>query len=644
MKKLSLLCSLLAVATIAGAQVYYSQDFEGTGIPTGWAQTTLANDGGWKFGVNTALQSQYFPIDPHTKMACSNDDACNCNKSADLLYTLSLDLTSSAPQVFMTYASFFFNLTYQGATETATIVASTDGGATWSNVATVPGNSGSSWQINSVDLSTYSGNPDVRIGFLYNDGGGWLYGWAIDDISVFSPPTGVDLSVTTIDIGKTDPRPAFVNMAKYLTGLPLDIRVTITNEASTPITSFDLTWSDGTNTNNQSVTGVNIGTLQKFVMTTTVPYTTLTGAQTVTVSASNVNSGATELNTNNNSGSANVLGVMAHPDAHYLAEEGTGTWCGWCPRGDVYMHYMMDNYPNQFVGIAVHNGDPMTVSAYDGGLGISAFPGVKVNRAATKDPSELEADFIDRIVNAPPAVLSGTAVLNSATSLLTVDLTGMFSQALSGDYRLAAILKEDSVHVVGSGYNQVNYYANNAAGPMGGYESLPATISSSLMYYGFVGRDLMGGFAGQSGSLPSSISAGATHSYQFTTTVPGTFNQARLSVVGVLLNAGNGQVLQALEMPVVVTTGIHEVSSQTAVSVYPNPATHNLHVATVLQSAQPLSLTVTDALGRVFLSADEGLVPAGSRVFDLNVSSLPAGVYLLSVSTAEGTIIRKFTR
>ncbi|HUM47865.1 MAG TPA: hypothetical protein PLD84_13120, partial [Chitinophagales bacterium] len=66
--------SLLFMSTTGWAQTtIYSQDFEGTGLPSGWSQISNATDGGWKFGTNTQLQSANFPITSHTKMSCTND-------------------------------------------------------------------------------------------------------------------------------------------------------------------------------------------------------------------------------------------------------------------------------------------------------------------------------------------------------------------------------------------------------------------------------------------------------------------------------------------------------------------------------------------------------------------------------------------
>src|SRR6185436_18936209 len=117
-----------------------------------------------------------------------------------------------------------------------------------------------------------------------------------------------------------------------------------------------------------------------------------------------------ELDTNNNAVSADVEGVIPNKDKIYFAEEGTGTWCGWCPRGAVYLDYMTSTYPAQFAGVAVHTSDVMTVPAYDQGLGLNAFPSVRIDRTVTIDPMELEADFIERITEQPAVKITGTAL------------------------------------------------------------------------------------------------------------------------------------------------------------------------------------------------------------------------------------------
>ncbi|MEO8146457.1 MAG: Omp28-related outer membrane protein [Bacteroidia bacterium] len=645
-KKLLLIICLFLGISGANAQTYLTEDFEGVALPAGWGQVTAATDGGWNFGVNSALQSANFPIAAHTNIACTNDDACNCDKSNDIIYTSSIDL-SAATYVFCSYDCYYYNLTYQAITETATIVVSTDGGTTWTDVVTVPANTGS-WQTNTADLSAYAGNADVKVGFKYSDQTGWLYGWAIDNVSIYAPPVGVDLAVSSTIVGKDDPTPAFVAYPKYIANLPLQVSTTVTNNATVPVTSFDYSWTDGVNTYNQSFTGLNIAPVGTYSFISNNPYNTMSGSQTITSTVSNINGGVTELNTTNNIATYDVQGVTPNPDMRYFAEEATGTWCGWCPRGAVFMEYMKETYPGSFVGVAVHNADPMTVTAYDAGIGafpgFSGYPSVIVNRTAIIDPSQLEGDFIDYISNAPAVVITGTATLNSVTHALSVDVTGTFSQNLSGDYRFLAIVEEDSVHATTSTYAQNNYYTGNAQGPMGGFESLPASVPAAQMYYEFVGRALLGGFGGQTGSLPGTITSGSAYPYQFTSTAAATWNPNKLSVAVVVIETSTNHVLNAASFPVTVVSGIQENSSLSGSYIYPTATNDVINLSLTLANTEKATVIVTDVLGKEILNQNLGVITKGEHQMQWNVNSLAAGVYNLNVQTSSGLFSQKFVK
>ena len=62
-------------------------------------------------------------------------------------------------------------------------------------------------------------------------------------------------------------------------------------------------------------------------------------------------------NTNDDTLSISVTGTYAAPGKIVVGEEGTGTWCGWCPRGSVAMNWMDEKYYGYWQGIAVHNND-----------------------------------------------------------------------------------------------------------------------------------------------------------------------------------------------------------------------------------------------------------------------------------------------
>ena len=198
------------------------------------------------------------------------------------------------------------------------------------------------------------------------------------------------------------------------------------------------------------------------------------------------------------------------PQKYVVGEERTGTWCGWCPRGAVALEDMESE--EFFIGIAVHNGDPMTITAYDSGINAyipPSFPGGAVDRVIEGDPGSFSSMYATRSSHIPPASIDVSyAVVGSN---IEVTVTANFVGNLTGDYRLAAVITEDDVTGTASGYNQANYYSGGGAGAMGGYESLSDPVPAADMHYDHVARALGDNqILGTPGSLPASIAAGTS--------------------------------------------------------------------------------------------------------------------------------------
>lgn len=67
-----------------------------------------------------------------------------------------------------------------------------------------------------------------------------------------------------------------------------------------------------------------------------------------------------------------------------VAEELTGSWCGWCVRGIVALEETKKAHPEQFIAIAVHGNDFLESPEYTdyiaGLIGSSGYPNSVVNR------------------------------------------------------------------------------------------------------------------------------------------------------------------------------------------------------------------------------------------------------------------------
>jgi hypothetical protein len=497
MKKLLLLAS----ATFLGAGLSYSQavilteDFETGTPPAGWTTTQATPSFGFEFG--TSLGSTYFPVAAHTRYACSNDDAHDDNSTNlnladfDRLITPSMDLTPySATGVAIKFA--YVNPEAYGST--GHVEVSTDAGATWTEVANLPANA--SWTNGFVDLSAYTSSAAVLVCFRHNDHSGWGTGVAVDDVSVEELPQN-EVVLNTVNL---------TPYGQLSTNYTLSINVT--NLGYDPITSLEVNWNDGTTDHIQTIGSLNIapGATQNVNHPTSVNYATVV-EKNMTITISQVN--ATTDDASNNGGTSKFNTVSSIVQHNVLIEEGTGTWCGWCPRGAVAMAYMVSTYPNQFVGIAVHNNDPMAVSAYDAAANFSGFPGCNVERTLLDQgvsQAAFETYFNARKDIVVPAAISVTNTWDNATRQIDATVTAHFVTTFAAsNYRLAIVVVEDDVTGTASGYNQTNYYAGGGNGPMGGYESLPSPVPAAQMVYDHVGRSLLGGYNGQAGSVPAAI-------------------------------------------------------------------------------------------------------------------------------------------
>lgn len=135
-------------------------------------------------GTAADASSNYWtvPANGSTNIMYANDDDCNCDMSNVLLYTPVFDLSNLSNSV-LSFNAFFEGRTYQGNTESAHVLVSTDGGSSFSNIENLAGIQ-NNWRMESIDVSAYDGMSNVQFAFKYNDHGGWVYGAAFDDVEL----------------------------------------------------------------------------------------------------------------------------------------------------------------------------------------------------------------------------------------------------------------------------------------------------------------------------------------------------------------------------------------------------------------------------------------------------------------------------
>ena len=269
-----------------------------SGFPDLWSQSTLSNDGGWLIGTSSSLQSQWWGIAPHGTFVATNDDACDCNKSEDYLITPPLNF-SNLDNAILSFAGYFSGQAFEGSTDRATIEYSLDGGNSWVVLTEIAGNGNADntvWENHNVNLSELLTYNNVLLAFHYDDDGGWMFGWAIDDVVIYEP-VGLNAEMTLL----TFP-------TNVLLGSAVNIEGVITNTGTDVIESFDVVWSQGGSMSySQSYGNLNISSGNSYNFTHQNQFVAQSaGLYPIDVTVTNVN-GQQDEDLSNNSLSSPIM-------------------------------------------------------------------------------------------------------------------------------------------------------------------------------------------------------------------------------------------------------------------------------------------------------------------------------------------------
>ncbi len=438
-----------------------------------------------------------------------------------------------------------------------------------------------------------------------------------------------------------------LNIPSGLVGQTRVPAITVKNAGAQAITSFDVTFNNNGVASTQSITGVNIASLASYNLTVP-PITLVSGAANYSAIVGNVNGAGADNDITDDTNAITVNAVIPAAGKKVAVEEGTGTWCGWCPRGAVAMDAMNSKYDGYFVGMAVHNGvnDPMKNVIYDAGVGslISGYPSALVDRGAAIDPAAMEADILQRVTVAPKAVFVNGAIYNSTTRVLNVSLTATMQSAISGDYKVACVLTEDSVTGTTSGYAQTNYYAVGGPGannPLPPYNTLPSPVPASLMIYNHVAREITPSFAGLSNAYGSSALAGTVVTHNFTYTLPASWDANQIHInglffdpIGKIDNASHTTIAEAVTngfvsgIQVSLGAKLNQVDAQ--VSLFPNPTNNKSNIAINLEKEASVEVSVSQINGALVANKNYGSL-SGNLILPIEMSNFKAGMYFVNV-------------
>lgn len=584
-----------------GGSCIFSEDFEGGAIPAGWdigAQVEQLDANGnplgtfvdaWVVGDSAACNNGGFfdvPNQPTGNLfAFCNDDGppCDCAMNLVTLVTPSIDLSGQ------TGLGLSFRAVNDGqyATSEAKVWASTDGGATWTDIFTIPevaevGGVQGVWQQLTIPITAYEGLPDVRFRWTWTDGGEWGTGLAVDDVCVSQiSANNITLNKAFIaevtafyeDFDKVNQEYSFLADEQ---AYPMVFGASVTNNGGAVQTNIVLSVTVGGNT----FTSAPYPSLAPATTDTILVYTTFTPSTAGQFSVSfSVEADQTDSDPSDNTGSRSF----------------TLTGAG---QANSYRQMGLDN--NSLTGF-FNIGQDQTYLGMGGRVEI-----------------QNSGSFAHGI---GVAFATGTSAQGVAQVTLLEDTDlGLAVLAVSDIYEIQA------ADIGGAGNNNIVYIPFDAI--LSDPNPVPVALDPAKDYICIVENPASGAVVrlGVSGTLN-----------------PGGLFSVDPADGSLTQYIGTGNPAGMIRLFLDGTVGINELSNGVATlnSLMPNPANQTTVVSYTLEEGRQVSFEVIDAAGRKVMAKDLGRKGTGRHMFDLDVTNMVPGLYQFVLTTGDSRVAQR---
>ena len=210
------------------------------------------------------------------------------------------------------------------------------------------------------------------------------------------------------------------------------------------------------------------------------------------------------------SSTLDITVVTQVPTCRVVFEDYTAMWCQYCPRATAIMEYLTKKHPDDFIGIAVHQGDKVAIGGYKtpvvGKFGLPyvwASRRTKVSGYTGEEPYQ-QAKAIGAMMD-----IDVKAEWNASGNGINVQSTTTFRTNMSNaNYALAYVVVEDGMH--NASWSQANSY-DGLTDLLKENEEMAVFVKGGRVVYGLkynhVARAFLGIDSGMEGSLPNNVVA-----------------------------------------------------------------------------------------------------------------------------------------
>lgn len=343
-----------------------------------------------------------------------------------------------------------------------------------------------------------------------------------------------------------------------------------------------------------------------------------------------------------------------------MIELGTATWCGSCAIAELQLATIKTAYKDTVILVKHHtldgmagNGDSLN-SQY-----LSDLPGAMVDRKDWNNTKSIALDSLMKRVQelkkdvVPANVTVDRVSLNSTTGSFTFRVTAKMTDYYYGNLSLGGVVLEDNVRGIGSAFNQsidrkytsdknnpyyaftspiIGYYHNDVAWNIP--KSIWGVPKNTIAQLYMPGDELVDSFEFKYPAILKKESI-AQSPYLPVGSIFSLGKPADMGAAGFLVARENGKeyVMNSNKAMLWNNSLALEKPEMSAISVYPNPTSGVVKIALPVDDYQ---VSVTGLDGRVYLLEKAKLDYAEILSMDLRSLGLQNGMYILSLSTAQG--------